>query len=132
MTTNPISPMLELHLTTGALGGRVAFTRAGATATRVNSIGRIEALPADTPRFDYDSVTGVCKGLLIEEARTNGIRNSSNISSADWTRNNISVSLSETQSPDGSNNAHVVTVTDAFDPFLEQNVPAPIRDDHGR
>lgn len=55
----------------GAGVATVTVTRAGATATRVNELGLIETVAADTPRFDYDPVTLGCKGLLIEGASTN-------------------------------------------------------------
>jgi hypothetical protein len=54
---------------------RYAFTRAS-IATRVNEQGLIEVVPADTPRFDHDSITLAPKGLLLEEARTNIITRS--------------------------------------------------------
>lgn len=48
----------------------MTFTRSG-TATRVNNAKKIEVVAADTPRFDYDPVTGVLRGLLIEPGVTN-------------------------------------------------------------
>jgi hypothetical protein len=69
--TERVLPRLALDFTTASLDPRVAFTRADATATCVNSSGFIESVAADTPRFDYDPVTLVCKGLLIEESRQN-------------------------------------------------------------
>src|SRR5574341_335920 len=63
-----------------ALGG--TFTRAGATATRVNENGLIEIVPADTMRRDYNPVTRALKGWLLEEARTNELQYSSNIANA--------------------------------------------------
>ncbi len=62
-----------LQAKVGAGTAAITFTRAGATATRVNSSGLIETVAADTPRIDYDPVTLACKGLLIEEARTQAI-----------------------------------------------------------
>lgn len=56
------------------LDPRITFTRAS-TATRVNASGVLESVAIDGPRFDYDPVTLAPKGLLIEEQRTNGIRN---------------------------------------------------------
>jgi hypothetical protein len=50
-------------------------TRAGNTATRVNAAGQVEVVNANLPRFDYDPATGKCLGLLLEEARTNSLRN---------------------------------------------------------
>ena len=35
-------------------------------ATRVNELGKIEVVPANTPRFNYDPVTLEPLGLLIE------------------------------------------------------------------
>ena len=44
-------------------------------ATYYDSTGTLQTAPANTPRFDYDPVTHAAKGILIEENRTNGIRN---------------------------------------------------------
>jgi hypothetical protein len=51
-------------------GPTPVFTRAS-TATFVGSNGLIQSAAINAPRFDHDPVTGVCKGLLIEEPRTN-------------------------------------------------------------
>ena len=53
---------------------RITFTR-GSSATRFNASGVLETVAANTPRIDYDPVTLACKGLLIEEQRTNSIFN---------------------------------------------------------
>ena len=50
------------------------FTRVQATSTGSTYIGAdrlIKYAAANEPRFDHDPVTSVCKGLLIEETRTN-------------------------------------------------------------
>lgn len=52
----------------------ITFTRASA-GTFVNSAGLIETAAADVPRFTHDPVTGESLGLLVEEQRTNSIRN---------------------------------------------------------
>ncbi len=69
-------PALDLDFRTGVLPAGLTFTRAS-TATRVNASGLIETVAADVPRFDYDPVTLAIKGLLVEEARTNLVTNSS-------------------------------------------------------
>jgi hypothetical protein len=74
--TGRVVPRLALDFTTGVLDPRITVTRALNTATRVNSLGVIELVNADLPRFDYDPVTFAPKGLLIEEARTNALLNS--------------------------------------------------------
>ncbi|WP_417777087.1 phage head spike fiber domain-containing protein [Stutzerimonas xanthomarina] len=48
----------------------ITFTRSTGGGRR-NAQGEYEWLPANTPRIDYDPVTGECLGLLIEEQRTN-------------------------------------------------------------
>lgn len=56
-----------------AAGG--SFTRSS-TATYCDSTGTIQTSAANTPRFDYDFTTLIAKGILIEETRTNSIKNS--------------------------------------------------------
>ena len=69
--TERVLPRLALDFTTASLDPRITFTRALNTATRINASGVLEVVNADVPRFDYDPSTLACKGLLIEEARTN-------------------------------------------------------------
>jgi hypothetical protein len=75
-STERVLPRMALDFTTAALDPRVTFTRSGNTATVTNSSGVISAINADLPRFDYDPTTLICKGLLIEESRTNSLLNS--------------------------------------------------------
>jgi len=55
---------------TARKGPTPVFTRAS-TAAFVGSNGLIQSAAVNTPRFDHDPVTLACKGLLIEESRTN-------------------------------------------------------------
>lgn len=69
-------------LTKGAkFSDLITFTRAS-VATKTNREGKVERVAANQPRFDYDPITGVLKGLLIEESRTNLI--TSSLSYLDW------------------------------------------------
>lgn len=74
--TERVLPRLALDFTTAILDPRVTFARSGNTATVINSSGVIAAVNANIPRFDFDPVTLVCRGLLIEESRTNELLNS--------------------------------------------------------
>lgn len=57
------------------IGPNITFTRTG-TATYFDATGTLTTATADVPRFDHDPSTFESKGLLIEEGRTNSIRNS--------------------------------------------------------
>jgi hypothetical protein len=110
--TERVLPKLALDFTTASLDPRVTFTRAGNTATVVNSSGFIAPINADLPRFDYDPVTLVCKGLLIEEARTNILTYSNDFrdtatagSTRLWSWGVVTVTAAAAVSPDSTTNA---------------------------
>ena len=71
-TTGP-SLMLDFA-NSGVLDPRITFTRAS-TATYFDASGTLQSAAIDAPRFDYNPSTLAAQGLLIEEARTNSIRN---------------------------------------------------------
>jgi len=85
--TERVLPRLALDFTTASLDPRITFTRALNTATRINASGVLEVVNADVPRFDYDPSTLACKGLLIEESRTNILTYSENFADAVWNVN---------------------------------------------
>jgi hypothetical protein len=62
----------------------------------------IETIAANQPRFDFDPISGECRGLLIEEQRTNLIVGSNSFGggSAD-----CGITASAAVSPDGTTNA---------------------------
>lgn len=107
--TERVLPKLALDFTTAALDPRITFTRSGATATRTNSSGFIEDVAADTARFDYNSVTLLCKGLLIEEQRSNFALQSENFANASWIKSAVTGATSSSVSPRGTLTAYTMT-----------------------
>lgn len=76
--TERVLPKLALDFTTAVLDARVTVTRttnATNPATYIDSSGVITAATNNQPRFDYDPATLLCRGLLIEESRTNSLLN---------------------------------------------------------
>jgi len=57
------------------LDPRITYMRTGA-ASFIDEFGFVKLVGDNVPRFDHDPDTGECKGLLIEESRTNLITNS--------------------------------------------------------
>lgn len=108
--TERVLPRMALDFTTGVLDSRVTIARALNTATRINASGNIEVVNANLPRFDYDPVTLAPKGLLIEEARTN-VQYPATPQSVTglWANVNSGVQTLGQPSPDGGNNATLVT-----------------------
>ncbi|NBX75638.1 MAG: hypothetical protein EBQ92_03725, partial [Proteobacteria bacterium] len=86
------------------VGPPIEFSR-GSTATFVGSNGLIQSAANNVPRFDYDPITLACRGLLIEESRTNLVTRSQEFDNSVWARANMTVSANATTAPDGTNTA---------------------------
>ena len=84
-----------------AVDPRITFTRSS-TATRVNQFGLIESVASGVPRIDHDPVTGECRGLLIEEARTNLLTYSEQFDNAAWMKIRSSLTANAVTAPDGA------------------------------
>lgn len=82
---------------------------------RYNEKGLYESVPAGQPRFDYDPITKVLKGLLIEEQRTNLMNYSSMGSGSGWTAAQSRFFSNAGMAPDGTFTASL----------LENSVPTP-------
>jgi hypothetical protein len=122
-------PSLNLNFARSQkLDPRITFTRTS-SATRVNGDGLIEVVPANSPRFDFDPISGESLGLLVEEARSNFIKNSTSFDS-NWVHNQttpgagaaaqIITNTTETSSPDGTNNAaKIIQANDGWQRILQ-------------
>jgi hypothetical protein len=99
-------PSLNLNFARSrSLDPRITFTRAS-TATFTDEDGVIKTAAADTPRFDYDPISGECLGLLIEEARTNLALRSEDFSDATWLKSGgTTCSANVATGPDGNTTA---------------------------
>ena len=73
-----------------------------------NYIPVLQTAPANVPRIDHDPVTGECKGLLVEEQRTNLIKYSQNIFDAWSIYSGGALRDGVVTAPDGSISADVL------------------------
>jgi hypothetical protein len=79
-----IRPSLLLDFANSeSVDNRITFSRASA-ATYYDANGVLQTVRDNKPRIDFDPVTGECKGLLIEEQRTNLITYSSVPRDSSW------------------------------------------------
>jgi len=115
--SNPDKLALDLQFAadkslTARKGPTPAFTR-GSSGTFVGSNGLIQSAGNNVARFDHDPVTLACKGLLIEESRTNNSWYSGAlVLNTGWTFIQALPATSGT-GPDG-NTAYQVTETTAL------------------
>ena len=96
---------------TARKGPTPVLTR-GSTGTFVGSNGLIQTAAVNAARFDHDPITLACKGLLIEEGRTNLITWSEEMSTANgWSEdsNRILWVNNATTSPAGTTTAEKIT-----------------------
>ena len=92
--TPPSPPTLDLSfMTPGSLDARITFARAS-TATYFDVTGTLQTAATNAPRWDYDPVTHVLKGLLVEEARTNLLLNSATLVTQSVTVSAVAYTLS--------------------------------------
>jgi hypothetical protein len=94
------------------LPARVTFTRASG-GSYFDRLGVLRQAAANQPRFDFDPVTLACRGLLIEEQRTNILIYSEDHSDAVWSvRTNASITTGVAD-PFGGTQAFTITATAA-------------------
>ncbi len=99
-------PLVDLNFM-GSLPGVCALTRASSKRA-FNASGVLAEVAANNPAFEYDPVTNGIRGLLLEGQSTNALTYSQNLS-AGWTRGTGATYTDSQASPDGENNAVLVT-----------------------
>jgi len=93
-------------------GGKFTTTRTS-TATRINASGFIETVATGVSRIEHVFGTGVRRGLLLEEGRTNIALWCSDLTNAVWAKTSITAAQNAT-GPDGiANSASTITATGA-------------------
>ena len=95
-------PFAATKSLTARIGPTPVFTRAS-TATFVGSDGLIQSAAVNAARFDHDPITLACKGLLIEESRTNLLARSEEFNQAVWQKLRVSITADAVASPFGTN-----------------------------
>lgn len=104
-----IRPSLNLDFANSqTLDPRITFTRAS-TATCINSSGVLITAAVNNPRFDFDPVTRACKGLLIEEARTNYALYCRDLTNNVWVKTGCTPLLSQVGVDGNANSASLLT-----------------------
>jgi hypothetical protein len=97
-----VRPALNLDFSNSqSVDARISCARAS-TATRVNAKGLIESVAANVPRLDFDPMTLACKGLLIEEQRTNLLLWSEDFSNSAWVKSGATITANAATAPDGA------------------------------
>tara|TARA_R110002012_G_scaffold276237_1_gene463154 strand:- start:239 stop:1441 length:1203 start_codon:yes stop_codon:yes gene_type:complete len=94
--------------------GDLTLDRSNNTATRINKDGLIESVLADVPRLNYEVNNGVvdsCPHLLLEMNSTNIVVQSNNFTAGGWNFSNLTVTGSNTTSPEGKINASKLTTS---------------------
>ena len=101
MTFPTIRPALTLDFQKSRkLDPRITFSRSSSATYLDPATGLIKTAPDGVARFEKE-------GLLIEEARTNSLEWSEDVSNAYWTQQECSLGATTT-APDGTNSAYLV------------------------
>lgn len=108
--------------------GDLTLDRSNNTATRINKDGLIEGVNQNIPRLNYEVTNGVvdsCCHLLLEMSSRNQITQSNNFTAGGWNFSNLTVTASNTTSPEGKINASKLTTSNVnHSLYLDHTVTA--------
>ena len=97
-----LRPSLLLDFSnSGRVDPRITFSRAS-TATYFDNKGVLRTAPTGVPRIDYDPATGKCRGLLVEEQRTNLLTYSEQFGGGLWNTTRATITENAAVAPDGT------------------------------
>lgn len=96
VTVEELPPVLNFDFTQSLFPAGLTFTR-NSSATYIDAAGIVRTAAAHSPRFDHDPVTGMLRGLLIEERRTNLIPYSEAFDR--WVKANVAIRSDSDPSP---------------------------------
>ena len=100
------------------LDSRITFTRAS-SGTFVDSAGVIQTATTNVPRFDHNPTTGESLGLLVEEARTNSIRNNTMVGAVAGTPGTLPTNWSVATSATGLSSQIIGTGTESGIAYID-------------
>lgn len=111
---------LNTNSLTSSEGYPLTFTRAS-QATYWGSDGLLKTASTNEARFEYEPNTLVKRGLKIEPQATNLLRYSNDLSQTDWVKTSSTIiqNTSETNSPDGLQNAIKITNSGSGDSIFQ-------------
>lgn len=100
----------QFHKAPRWIDPRASFVRAS-VARAPNRLGVLSAVPANVARFQFNPVTRLCEGLLVEPQRTNLLLRSEELDNAAWTATGLTVAANAATAPDGTTTADNLVVT---------------------
>lgn len=118
-----IRPALDLNFTgSRSVDPRITFSRSGTgdVASYFDEKGVMRFAPPNVPRIDFDPVTIECKGLLIEEQRTNLMTYSERFDNTVWVKRSATITTDATDAPNGTLTADKFEATGESASYLYQ------------
>ena len=110
-------PFAATRTLTDIVGGlQPTFSRSGGQ-TFTNSSGILEIAASGAAGFEHDPLTGECLGVLLEDGRSNLLRQSEDFSTT-WINLGSSENLNVATAPDGSMSADALVDTSVSEPHL--------------
>lgn len=104
----PVTPSLYLDFTSKTLDSRIRYSRAS-NGTFVGVNGLIQNATSGVARFEHNPITRDCRGLLMEEQKTNLLLWSANTRGGGWTADQAFLDTTAVVAPDGTANASKLT-----------------------